>query len=105
MFPSLSIVVNPTPLSKALLNAHRYSFSNAKEDASKVACLAFLIKDGRLDMNIEGLKQNRGDVDRIKDFSLPNDFSILNKLKAISPESFYLWAVATEVIQEGESDK
>ena len=30
----------------------------------KVACLAFLIKDGRLDMDIEGLKQNSGDVER-----------------------------------------
>jgi len=83
----------------------RYSFSNAKVDASKVACLAFLIKDGRLDMDIEGLKQNRGDVDRIKDISLPNDFRVLNKLKAISPESFYLWAIATKVMQKDESDK
>jgi len=76
----------------------KYSFSNAKEDASKVACLAFLIKDGRLDTDIEGLKQNRGDVERIMDVLLPGEFGILNKLKAISPESFYLWAIATEVI-------
>jgi len=81
----------------------RYTFSNAKEDASKVACLAFLIKDGRLDMDIEGLKQNKGDVERIMDVLLPEEFSILNKLKAISPESFYLWAVATKVMQEGEN--
>lgn len=78
----------------------RYSFSNAKEDASKVACLAFLIKDGHLDMDIGELKQNRGDVERIKDVLLPGEFDILNKLKAISPESFYLWAIATKVIQE-----
>lgn len=76
----------------------KYSFSNAKEDASKVACLAFLIKEGRLDTDIEGLKQNRGDVERIIDVLLPGEFGILNKLKAISPESFYLWAIATEVI-------
>lgn len=76
----------------------KYSFSNAKEDASKVACLAFLIKKGRLDTDIEGLKQNRGDVERIMDVLLPGEFVILNKLKAISPESFYLWAIATEVI-------
>ena len=78
----------------------KYSFSNAKEDASKVACLAFLIKDGRLDIDIKGLKQNRGDVERIKDVLLPEEFGILNKLKQISPKSFYLWAIATKVIQE-----
>jgi len=83
----------------------RYTFSNAKEDASKVACLAFLIKDGRLDMDIEVLKQNRGDVERIKDVLLPEEFGILNKLKAVSPESFYLWAIATEVMPEDENDK
>ncbi|NQE05624.1 hypothetical protein C5S32_07125 [ANME-1 cluster archaeon GoMg1] len=82
-----------------------YSFSRAKEDASKVACLAFLIKDGRLDMDIGGLKQNRGDVERIKDVLLPGEFDILNKLKAISPGSFYLWAVATGVIQDGENEQ
>ncbi|NQE44500.1 hypothetical protein C5S31_00575 [ANME-1 cluster archaeon GoMg2] len=83
----------------------RYTFSNAKEDASKVACLAFLIKDGRLDMDIEVLKQNRGDVERLKDVLLPEEFGILNKLKVISPESFYLWTVATEVMPEDENDK
>jgi len=82
-----------------------YSFSRAKEDASKVACLAFLIKDGRLDTDIERLKQNRGDVERLKDVLLPEEFGILNKLKVISPESFYLWTVATEVMPEDESDK
>ena len=71
----------------------------------KIACLAFLIKDGRLDMDIEGLKQNRGDVERIMDVLLPEEFGILNKLKAVSPESFYLWAIATEVMPEDENDK
>ena len=56
-------------------------------------------------MNIESPKQNKGDVERIKDVLLPEKFGILNKLKAISLESFYLWAEATEVIPEGESDK
>ena len=71
----------------------------------KIACLAFLIKDGRLDMDIEVLKQNRGDVERIMDVLLPEEFGILNKLKAVSPESFYLWAIATEVMPEDENDK
>jgi len=58
----------------------------------------FLIKDGRLDMDIGKLKQNRGDVEKIKGVLFPWEFDILNKLKAISPESFYLWAIATKVI-------
>ena len=71
----------------------------------KRASILFLIKDGRLDMDIGGLKQNRGDVERIKDVLLPGEFDILNKLKAISPGSFYLWAVATGVIQDGENEQ
>jgi len=74
----------------------KYSLLNAKEDASKVACLAFLIKDNRLDIDIEKLRQNRRNVEKIKDAFLPEKFGILNKLKSISPESFYLWAIATE---------
>jgi len=57
-----------------------------------------------LDIDIEGLKQKRRNVERIKEVHLPEEFRILNKLKAISQESFYLWAIATKVIQEGESD-
>jgi hypothetical protein len=75
-----------------------YSILDAKEDASKIACLASLIKDNQLDLNIEKLRKDRKDVDRIKDVELSDKFSILNKLKAISSESFYLWAIATKVI-------
>ena len=71
-----------------------------KRMLQKLPVLLFLIKDGHLDMDIGELKQNRGDVERIKDVLLPGEFDILNKLKAISPESFYLWAIATKVIQE-----
>lgn len=74
----------------------RYSLLNAKEDASKVACLAYLIKNSHLDIDMEELKQDRRDINRIKGIYLPEEFGILNRLKAISPESFYLWAVATE---------
>jgi len=74
----------------------RYSLLNAKEDASKVACLAYLIKNSHLDIDLEKLKQDRRDVNRIKDIYLPEKFNILNKLKTISPENFYLWAIATK---------
>ena len=76
----------------------RYSLLNAKEDASKIACLASLIRDNRLKIDIGKLRQKRRDVEKIKDVYLPKKFDILNKLKSISPESFYLWAIATKVI-------
>lgn len=76
----------------------KYTQLNAKEDASKVACLASLIKDNRLKIDIEKLRQTRRDIEKIKNIQLPGKFTILNKLKSISPESFYLWAVATKVI-------
>jgi len=75
-----------------------YSLLNAKEDASKVACIASLIRDNRLNVNIEDLKLERKYFDKIKDINLPNEFNILNKLKIVSPESFYLWAMATKII-------
>jgi len=84
---------------KSHIAGGRYSLLNAKEDASKVACLAFLIKDSRLDVDIEMLKQGGRDADRIKNIYLQGKFSVLNKLKIISPRSFYLWAMATKVIQ------
>lgn len=77
----------------------RYSILDAKEDASKIACLASLIKESRLNINVERLRQDREDIDRIKDFDLPENLSILNKLKAISPKSFYLWAIASKMIK------
>ncbi len=80
-----------------ILGGH-YSLLNAKEDASKVACIASLIRDKRLSTDMKKIKLDRKDIDRIKDINLPGEFSILNKLKAISPESFYFWAIATKII-------
>ena len=76
----------------------KYSHLNAKEDASKVACIASLIRDNRLNIDIKGLKLDKKYIDKIKDINLPDEFSILNKLKVVSPESFYLWAIATKTI-------
>jgi len=80
-----------------VLGGH-YSLLNAKEDASKVACIASLIRDNRLNINIGNLKLGRKYFDTIKDINLPNEFNILNKLKVVSPESFHLWAIATKTI-------
>ncbi len=83
---------------KSYIVDRKYSLLNAKEDASKVACLASLIRDDRLDIDIKKIKLDKKYLDKIKDVDLPEDFNILNKLKVISPESFYLWAIATKVI-------
>jgi len=83
---------------KSYIVGGKYSLLNAKEDASKVACLASLIRDDRLDIDIKKIKLDKKYLDKIKDVDLPEDFNILNKLKVISPESFYLWAIATKVI-------
>ena len=76
----------------------KYSLLNAKEDASKVACLASLIRDDRLDVDINKIKTDKNILEKIKDVNLSGEFEILNKLKVISPESFYLWAIATNLI-------
>jgi len=76
----------------------KYSLLNAKEDASKIACLASLIRDDRLDTDIIKIKLYRKYLDKIKDVNLSGEFEILNKLKVISLESFYLWALATKTL-------
>ncbi len=83
---------------KSYIIGGKYSLLNAKEDASKVACLASLIRDDRLDTDIKKIKLDKKYLDKIKDVDLPDDLNIINKLKVISPESFYLWAIATKMI-------
>ena len=83
---------------KSYIVGGKYFLLNAKEDASKVACLASLIRDDRLDVDINKIKTDKNILEKIKDVNLSGEFEILNKLKVISPESFYLWAVATKVI-------
>jgi len=75
-----------------------YSFLKAKEDASKVVCLATLIKEKRLDIDMKKVRSDRKNLERIRNISLPENYSILNKLKKISPASFYLWALTLKVI-------
>ena len=77
----------------------KYSYLDAKIDASKVAFLAYLIKEGNLSVEIDKIWKKRKNAGIIKDISLSGNFYILNKLKSISPESFYLWAVISGVIE------
>ncbi len=77
----------------------QYSLLKAKEDASKVACLASILKDEPIDIDIREIRNNRDSTDRIKNIVLPEDYNILNKLKTISPESFNLWAIVTEGLE------
>ena len=72
----------------------KYSILQAKGNASKIAYLASLLREERLDIDINGIRKSRNNLDKIKKISLADNYSILNKLKRISPESFYLWAAA-----------
>jgi len=58
-----------------------------------------LIKEKRWDIDITKVRRDRNNLERIRNISLPKNFNILNKLKRISPKSFYLWAVALKVIK------
>jgi len=51
-----------------------------------------------LDTDIKKIKLDRKHLDKINDVNLSGEFEILNKLKVISPESFYLWAIAANLI-------
>ena len=76
----------------------KYSMLQAKADASKVACLASLVRNERLNVDIVSLRKGRDDLKLIKEVNLEDEHAILNKLKRISPESFYLWAIVCGLI-------
>jgi len=59
----------------------QYSLLKAKEDASKVACLASLIKRRQWGVDLDEIINNRSNINKIKD-----------------PESHYLWLIAAGVI-------
>lgn len=77
---------------KSYVVGGKYSLLNAKEDAAKLACLAFLTICDRETADLAKIKRERTDLDKIKKITLTGKYSILNKLKNILPESFYLWA-------------
>ena len=77
----------------------RYNISYAKEDASKVALIASLIKNGSLHVDLEKLRIELGAEDLITDVSIPREYGILNGLKKTSPKSFHSWALATKAIR------
>jgi len=70
----------------------------AKEDASRVALLASLMKENRFYMDIKKIRKDMNDLGKIEGINLPSDYNILNKLKNVSAESFYLWAVALKAL-------
>jgi len=76
----------------------KYSLLQAKSDASKVAYLASMMRDDRLDIDIGEIRKNRKDLEIIKEINLTDNYFILNKLRKISPESFYLLASALNFI-------
>ncbi len=76
----------------------KYSILQAKGDASKIAFLATMMRDGRLDVDFGEIRKNRQGLEIIKNINLTDNYSILNKLRKISPDSFYLWAFALKAI-------
>jgi len=76
----------------------KYSILQAKSDASKVAYLTSMMREGRLDIDFEEIRKNRQDLKIIKTINLTDNYIILSKLKKISPDSFYLWAKALDLI-------
>jgi len=76
----------------------KYSILRAKSDASKVAYLTSMMREGRLDVDFEEIRKNRQDLKIIKTINLTDNYIILSKLKKISPDSFYLWAKALDLI-------
>jgi len=77
----------------------KYSLLNAKKNASKIGCLASLILNRQTNFDIKELKFKEKDIAKIREIELKKEFAILNKLKPISPESFYLWNIATELME------
>ncbi len=77
----------------------RYTNANAKEDASRAACLASLVRNKNLDFDITSFRKNIGNTEQIKNMSLPDDYRILDKFKKIAPHSFHLWLITTGVIR------
>ena len=45
------------------------------------------------------IKRKSRDYETINDLQLNKKFQILNKLKSISPDSFYLWAIVSGRVQ------
>ena len=72
----------------------RYTITHAKEDASRAACLASLIRKNRPGLDMEALRQGIDNVDALQHESLPAEYKILEKFKKIAPGNFYLWWVA-----------
>jgi len=65
----------------------------------RFAFLSYLIKENKLNIKIDKIRKERENVNIIKDISLTGDYNILNKLKSVSPESFYLWAITSGKIE------
>jgi len=95
-----SFLISQLDFRKCIENSDtKYSLLEAKESASRIACLASLILSRKTSFDIKELEFKEKDIANIREIELKNKFTILNKLKPISPESFYLWNIATELME------
>lgn len=79
---------------RSFVSEGKYNLLNAKEDASKVAFVSFVLKTN-LNINLENIQGTLKNFDKanINDLILKDRFKILNKFKNLSPPSFYLWTL------------
>jgi len=79
---------------RSFISQGKYNLLNSKEDASKVALISYILKEG-LKISMEEVLDAFENINTedVKDISLGRKFEILNKLKRVSPQSFYLWAI------------
>lgn len=83
-------------LNSYLLN-YRFTVLNAKLAASKAAVVATIIKYNQDDVDFEQIRYTDSKLTEIRNIEISNKYKILNKLKAISPESFYYWYFISKI--------
>ncbi len=77
---------------KGFVKKGKYSLIDVKVDASKVAVIASLLRNGT-NMEIKDIQKGNIELDIKREKLISNKFRILNKLKNISTEAFYLWCL------------
>lgn len=74
---------------KSFVGGGRYNLQKAKEDASKVAFISYILKSGfQLDLNGVIKSIYKTNINRLEALT---KYNLLNKLKNISPLGFSLW--------------
>ena len=85
---------------RSFVNQGEYNLLNAKEDASMVAFVSYILREG-ININVERLSNALKDItmENVKDISMSKKFKVLNSLRRISSPSFYLWAIIDKKVK------